>query len=163
MPRKIGGNESGKNGDYKMTWEKADKDVQVYCQDDIAVHIIQTGYPEIYRDGSHQKLANFHVIYEDAYGDTGHSILTAQEIKNTYGINVETQTVEPKFESPMIQTRFEAIMRFNEGLGPQNKELPAVVARDFNEAQKLAEAEADKARGEGEWIEVKVRPLGPAI
>ena len=141
-----------------MSWTKIDKDVQAYCQDDISVAIIKTGYAEVYQNGSHQKMASFHVVYEDAYGDTGHSVLTAQEIKDQYGIDVTTETPDETIVLGSIV--FTASVFYNDGLGDKIHPLPNITAKSPEEAQAQAAIEANKLIGEKKWLEVSVRPAG---
>jgi len=55
--------------------------------------------------------------------------------------------------------QFEVVVRYNRGLGPEQKVLNCVDARTLDEAQKLAEAQARVIIKEDEIIQVKARPM----
>lgn len=54
--------------------------------------------------------------------------------------------------------KFDVIVRYNRGLGPEFKNLDRVEAKTIQEAQKMAEANAEKVLKK-KVIEVKVRPV----
>jgi len=122
-----------------MSWKKLDSKLQTYCQDDIIVYIIKTG---------HVHEGTFHVIYEDAYGDTGHSLMTLQEIKDQYGIEIEVENIN----SENLQIVFSAEVYYDDGLAKKIQPLPQVTATNPEYAQLLAEEEANKLVGEEKMV-----------
>jgi hypothetical protein len=94
-------------------------------------------------------------------------------LKTRYGIENEDpveaavrllEEFRPEPETPPAQPRviFAATVLYNHGLGIKTADLTQVMATSFEEADKEAREEADRKFGHGKWIEVKVRPIGPA-
>ncbi len=97
----------------------------------------------------------FIVFYEDAYNDSGYSYESLSSLKSK-GFDISEDDF-PKETMPE-EIKFSATVRFNPGSGPQQRVLRDVFAKTPDEAQKLAEAEANKEIGEDKWQEVKIRP-----
>ena len=64
-------------------------------------------------------------------------------------------------DPPKPQFKFDAIVHYNKGLGPESK-IFRVIAENPVQAKQLGKEEADKIFGEGKWQEVRVKPIGPA-
>lgn len=132
-----------------MSW-KQDQSQKIYSfyQDDIVVHIFATG---------NKASKSLILFWEDAYEQAGYEYTSVQGIKDRYGIDVSEHFDEERKN----QFLFSASILHNQGLGNEIKNLPNIKAETFEEAQKQAKIQADQELGEDNWLEVKVRPLGP--
>ena len=115
------------------------------------------------------------MLYEDAYGESNLNLMTAQEIKDKYEIEIEDTSVisstnpnvedfPPKARAAFWRTEtiFSAEVYYDDGFAKKIQPLPQVIASNPEEAQLLAEKKADELVGEGNWLEANVRPIGLA-
>lgn len=57
------------------------------------------------------------------------------------------------------KTTFSAQVLYNEGLGPQFYDIPYIEAITLDDAEIEAKKLADKKLGDGNWLEVRVKPI----
>jgi hypothetical protein len=105
---------------------------------------------------STKRLADFLTKnFPDRFGAGDPALTAIVLLREAYDLPEDQAPVPSKFE-------FRATVLYNKGLGRQTAELPGVIASSLDEAQKLAEEAAEEKIGKDKWIEVKVRPVGPA-